>query len=352
VVPVYGFRARYGYCNAAFLAAGEVIPLVTDTTWDDFLYHHFFKPLKMDRTSTTWAAINSDKNACKPYTLVNNQLVVMPFVNIDNLGPAASLNSSARDLCNWLLMQLDSGMFDGKRVFPWPVLRETRTSQMIVRDNTNPLFPSRHFQTYGLGWFMEDYNGKKIISHNGGANGFVTTTCFIPEMDLGIVVLTNTDANDLYTALRLQLIDAFMGLPYKNYSDIYYQNFKKDMKKQNDEISFWKYIADKESKSPVDVKLYEGTYYNPVYGKITVSSKAPSLPKGLPKGKLYLHFAHHPQVIGILEFMENNTFLCTYSDPEYGIKKIPFTVVDGKVKSVTVTVNEFIDFMPYEFVKE
>jgi len=354
VVPVYGFREKYGYCNSAFLTAGEIIPLVTDTSWDDFLKYNFFIPLKMNRTSTTWDKINSDNNACLPYTLVNGQLVKMPFVNIDNLGPAASINSCVKDLSNWLLMQLDSGRFEGKRIFPFEVLKATRQSQMIVRDNSNPLFPSKHFQTYGLGWFMEDYNGKKIIYHNGGANGFVTTTCFIPELNLGITVLTNTDANDLYTALRLQIIDAFMNLPYKNYSSIYYKNFSVATKIQDDEIKGWREIVAKKNNPPMDLKSFEGSYINSVYGTITINSGVAVIndPDAKYQSKLAIYFSHHPQLIGVLEYMENNTFLCTYSDPEYGVKKILFAVVGGKVKSVTVTVNDFIDFMPYEFTKE
>lgn len=354
VEPVYGFREKYGYCNAAFLAAGEIIPLVTDTSWDDFLKYHFFQPMKMNRTSTTWNKISSDNNACKPYTLADGKLTVMPYVNIDNLGPAASINSCVKDLSNWLLLQLDSGRFEGKRVLPWPVLQMTRQSQMIVRDNSNPLFPSKHFQTYGLGWFMEDYNGKKIIYHNGGSNGFVTTVCFIPEMNLGVTVLTNTDANDFYTTLRLQLIDAYMNLPYKNYSSMYYKNFTANMKTQDHEIKKWREIAGKRNKSPVDLKLFEGIYTNAVYGTITISSNSAVINAPDPKNQSYLsiQFAHHPQVIGVLEYMEGSSFLCTYSDPEYGIKKIYFAIEGGTVKSVTISVNDFIDFMPYVFVKK
>jgi CubicO group peptidase (beta-lactamase class C family) len=59
--PVYSFRDKFGYCNAAFLTAGEIIPAACDTSWDDFLKHRIFSPLQMTRTSTQWKQIDQDK---------------------------------------------------------------------------------------------------------------------------------------------------------------------------------------------------------------------------------------------------------------------------------------------------
>ncbi len=340
--PVYPFRTQFGYCNAGFLTAGELIPLVTDTTWDDFMRYHFFIPLGMSHTTTTWSAINTDTNACKPYTVVNKQLVQVPFVNVDNLGPAASINSCVHDLSHWLLMQLDSGRYNGRFIVPEPVLETTRTSNTIIQDQHNPYFPSRHFQTYGLGWFLEDYEGKKIISHDGGSNGFVTTVCIIPELNLGITVLTNTDMNYLYASLRQQLIDAYLGLPYQNQSAYNYQLLSNSWKREADEQKNEHALVSLNRKPELDLSQYCGTFSNPVYGRITVKEE---------KGKLNIYFSHHPLLIGHLEPLEGNDFLCTYSDPEYGVKKIPFSVTTNKANAVTITINDAIDFMPYLFTR-
>jgi CubicO group peptidase (beta-lactamase class C family) len=342
VNAVYPFRAHYGYCNAAFLTAGEIIPLVCDTTWDDFIKYHFFKPLEMTRTTSMWQGINSDNNACKPYTLADGKLMVMPYVNVDNLGPAASINSCVKDISHWLLMQLDSGRYKGKQVVPFPVLQMTRSSQTVVGDQYSPVFPTKHFQTYGLGWFLADYNGKKIISHDGGANGFVTTTCFIPEMNLGITVLTNTDENNLIGALRQQIIDAYMNLPYRSYSDMYLKRTLSAREKEEEIIKQERALVAKKNKSEIELKEYVGTYSNDIYGTLEIKEE---------KGKLNLYLSHHPQFVGHLELEEKSKFLCTYSDPEYGVKEIPFKVENNKSVSVTVTVNSFIESIPYEFVR-
>lgn len=343
VDPLYSFRSRYGYCNSAYLTAGEVIPAVTDTSWDDYIRAHFFQPLNMQRSSTKSETIYTAQNTCKAHTLVEGRITIIPYANVDNLGPAASIVSSANDLANWLLMQLDSGRFNGNEVVPFAALQATRRSQTVVNDITSKYFPGRHFQTYGLGWFMEDYYGKKVIQHDGGANGFVTTTCFVPELGLGIVVLTNTDANSLYAALRYQLIEAFMDMPYRNISQYYHQRNQQGLKQEQESLAKERAIAAKKHIPDLPLDAYRGTYYNPVYGEMTVRKE---------KGKLSLHFAHHPFLIGKLESQGGHNFLCTYSDPTYGVKKIPFTVEQNKVKSVTITVNDFIDMLPYEFTRK
>lgn len=66
---MYDFRDTWGYCNAGFVTAGEIIPAVTDTSWDDFILHNFFIPMEMNRSSTTYEKIVADKNACKAYTM-------------------------------------------------------------------------------------------------------------------------------------------------------------------------------------------------------------------------------------------------------------------------------------------
>ncbi|MFI5164250.1 MAG: serine hydrolase, partial [Bacteroidia bacterium] len=277
-----------------------------------------------------------------PYTKVDDKLVLLPYANVDNLGPAASVNSCVKDLSNWLMMQLDSGRFEGKRVVPFEALQMTRTSNMIVSD-MNPRSGS-NFQTYGLGWFMLDYHGVKVIRHDGGADGFVTTTCFVPALNLGIVVLTNTDVNAFYSSLRTQIIDAYMDIPYTNYSEKSYKRNSENVKKEDAEINKMREVVSKTPKPLPGLTQYAGTYYNEVYGKIEIQM--------LSKVELTLVFSHHPFLTGKLEPMGGNDFLCTYNIATYGTKKISFKVKDEKVKSVTIRVNDFVDMMEYEFVKE
>ncbi len=341
--PIHPFRYKYGYSNAGFIAAGEVILATTDTTWDDFLLHRFFKPMSMNRTSTTYAGMVNDNNACLPHTMVDGKLVKMPLTNIDNMGASASINSCVGDMKNWLLLQLNNGQLNGKQIIPADVIAETRKSNMVVNDINSKLFKSKHFATYTLGWQMNDYNGRRVIEHSGGANGFVTKTELVPEENLGVIVYTNTDANSLYDALCKQVLEAYMGMPYRNVSEMYYNNSLKAKEATTIKMKAIKDTIEFKNKPALKLNDYCGIYTNSLYGKVEVK---------LEKGKLQLFMEHHPNNIGKLDFINDNRFLCTYTDVTCGVEPLSFKIENNQVKSVTVKVADFIDYLSYEFVKQ
>src|SRR6185503_15881513 len=131
-----------------------------------------------------------------------------------------SISSSVNDMSKWVLMQLNGGKLNEEGIIPPAAIAQTRTPQSIL-GNGGHMFNKAHFALYGLGWFLEEYAGRKIVAHTGGVNGFVTSVCLVPEEKLGIIVLTNTDANNFYEALRNEIEDAYLGLPYRNYSKVF-----------------------------------------------------------------------------------------------------------------------------------
>ncbi|GAB1447659.1 MAG: serine hydrolase [Bacteroidia bacterium] len=343
--PVHPFRYKYGYCNAGYITAGEVILAVTDTVWDDFIDARYFKPLGMKHTSSRYKDMVSDANACVPHSLVRGKLVAIKLTNIDNMGASASINSCVADMANWLLMQLDSGRFNGKQVIPFPVLAETRRSNMIVNDVRSPIFKTKHFSTYGLGWSSYDYEGRRVWEHSGGANGFVTKTEFIPEENLGILVYTNSDQNSLYDALVKQIIEAYFGMPYRNLSEKYFlagvEGRKKEIAQQDSLVRLAEMV--KKQKMVPDLKAFTGVYTNELYGTIELK---------LEKGNLNMYMSQHPNNIGRLSYLGNDKFLCVYSDITCGEMVFPIKRdASGKPIAIDVRVNDFIDYLPYTFLK-
>ncbi|MEO5644616.1 MAG: serine hydrolase [Bacteroidia bacterium] len=334
--PLFGLRAKFGYCNAAYLTAGEIIPIVTGQSWDAFVKATFFDPLKMSRTSTTHAAILSDKNACKPHTFYQGKFFAFTPDNIDNLGPAGSVNSCVKDLSHWLLMQLDSGRYDGKQIVPFSVLKETRKSQTIL-DNRSA---TSHFTTYCLGWFSNDYNGRQVFYHDGGADGFLSTVCFIPELNLGITILINSDNSTLYSDLRKQIIDAYMNLPYQNYSAISSARTKKGMLADAEQIKTWQDSAALKLPLPIPLANVTGKFYNKVYGMMKITTDG---------GKIGATFEHHPAMFGKLEYIGNNRFLCTFNTSMWGVNMATFEIKNGRLMSITFHINPSVDMMSYTF---
>jgi len=338
----YPFRYTYGYCNAAFITAGELISEITDTTWDDFLLYRFFKPLGMVHTNTKHQLMLKDKNACSPHTLVKNKLTTIPLVNIDNMGASAAVQSCVADMSKWLLVQLNNGNYNGVQVVSEKALQETRKSATIVSDANGGLFKSRHFITYGLGWRSYDYEGKRVYEHSGGANGFVTKTEYIPEEKLGVIVYTNTDANSLYDALCKQVIEAYINVPYRNLSEIYSQSAeKKRIAEQKQQAEMDVLLAQK-NKPNQPLAEYAGEYTNSFYGKAWIKNE---------NGQLNLYFENHPQNIGIIQHVKDGKFICTFSDITCGVEPLSFTIKENKVTGVTIKVADFIDYLSYDFSK-
>jgi hypothetical protein len=295
----------------------------------------------MDNSLALSKDIASAPNRSSAHTVVDGKLRKIAYGRIDNIAPAGSISSSVKDMSKWVMAQLDGGKLDGRQVIPGAAISQTWTPHSIL-GNGGPSFNTGHFALYGLGWFLEEYNGKKIVSHTGGVNGFVTAVTLIPEEKLGVIVLTNTDANNFYEALKQEIVDAMLGLKYRNYHQSAWSaqesNNKeraKQLKAKNDTISA-------KPATVLPLANFAGKYIHDVYGGMSIEVK---------NGKLVASFEHHKGRYAELEPLGGARFLATFNDPLYGIKVWPFNVDNGKVKSVTVRVADFVEFLPYEFRK-
>jgi len=342
--PVSDFRTTFGYCNAAFLVAGEIIPVVSSYTWEEYISKTILKPLKMTRTFLSSEIMSKDNNASSGHSAYIDSLIVIPYDKVDNLAPAGSICSSVRDIARWLLMLTERGKFEEEEIIPEEVIEKTYTPNTIIGLNKSNIFRGiKHIRTYGLGWQVEDYAGKLLVSHTGGVNGFVTSTCFLPEEKLGIAVFTNTDNNYLYEALKYQIIDSYLRLPYRNYSNLFYEFRKDEILKMKEFINKENSIAKTSPQPEFPLEMYSGNYVNNIYGEIEIK---------LEENFLKINFEHHPFLHATLTPRGGNSFLCTYNHPGYGIKIIEFSTLNGEINSVTIKVNDAIDFMPYEFIKK
>lgn len=339
--PLYSFRSKWGYTNAAFMTAGEIFPKVTGKTWAEFLKEKIFLPLNMNNTLALSKDIVSASNTATAHTVWRGELRKVAYGSIDAMAPAGAISSSVNDLSKWVLMQLNNGKIDDKEIVPASAIAKTRFPHSII-GNGGTMFNTGHFALYGLGWDLQEYNGKKIVAHTGGVNGFVTSVTLLPEEKLGIVVLTNTDANSFYEALKWELMDAYLGLPYRNYSNRMLLRQRISDSEMEKMLTAKRDTINSKPKTPLPLNDYTGEYVHELYGKMNIK---------LEKGELIMRFEHHPTRHSKLEALGGNRFLSTWNDPLYGVKVLPFTVENGRVKSLTVRVADFVEFTPYEFVK-
>jgi CubicO group peptidase (beta-lactamase class C family) len=321
--------------------AGECLEKIEGVSWEQFIRERIVKPLEMNRTLVLTAEIDQAKNLASAHTMVDGQLQVIPHCKIDNIAPAASITSSISDLSHWLIALLDSGRYNGKQVIPFMAIKKAQSPKSIIRPARHP-FNSSHYSLYGLGWDLRDYEGREIVSHTGGVDGFVTSVTLLPEEKLGIVVLTNTDHNGFYEALKWEIIDAYLGLPYRNYSQFYLERYEALWHNDQQQVTAWRDSASMNPELPLKLSKFEGKYTHDVYGEAFLEAR---------DNYLYLTLEHHPDLTAKLEYIGNDRFLCTYSHTMWGIKVFPFIIEDGKVRSFTLSVADFLEFTTYDFVK-
>ncbi len=342
VKPPLSFRASYGYCNSCFLTAGQVLHQATGIPWEVYIYDSILAPLNMTNTHALGNGMINMPGAATPYTnAFTGTLIKLPYDNVDNLAPAGSMVSCVNDLSHWIMMQLDSGKYNNKQVLPWKVVQQTRGVNTLLSTKRNDELQG-HFVSYGLGVFIRDMNGRQVYDHTGGADGFVTNVCFVPEEKLGITILTNNDNQEFFELLRYQILAAYLNMPYKNYSKESLPGFKAEQNKITGNINTLKRRV-KGNAPDLPLSSYAGIYNNELFGKIYISAKGNNLEIG---------FDNHKNLTAGLQYMDNGEWLLSYNTIAYGIFPLRFLIKDKKVIATDIKVNDFLEYDPYTFVKE
>ena len=138
------------------------------------------------------------------------------------------------------------------------------------------------------------------------------------------------------------MLDAYLGVPYRNRSKLALKGFNDEMQKILKEISDWKARV-KGDAPALPLQAYAGTYTNELYGTITISVRE----KGLT-----LKFNSHENLSATLDYMDNGEWLMQYNNIEYGIFSVKFKINNNKVVSIETKQNEFVEIDPYVFMKK
>ena len=206
-------------------------------------------------------------------------------------------------------------------------------------------WPSTHYKAYGLGWSTFDYLGQKVIGHGGGYDGFITNTTFVPEENLGFIILTNKNTS-LYYPLMYKTLDVLLGneeetdwskmiLSFINQRD---SSEKKAAEKAEAE-------RNKDSKPTLPQEDYLGTYNCEMYGDAKVY---------MEDGQMKVHLMPTQIFVGDLTHWEYNTWQIEFKKvPSLPKGKVNFTIDEnGKVTDMLIDVpNPDFDFTELKFEK-
>lgn len=195
--PWTGFREKFYYNNIMYLAAGMAAGDAVGKDWDTLIVERILNPLGMKDSNISVSRCKNDGRLAKGYQWEEDRRAFrrLAMRTVDNVGPAGSINSNVLDMAKWVRFQLRCGTFEGKRLISEESLRETRTKQTDIAGGVG----------YGLGWMLREWEGQPLIEHGGNIDGFAAQVAFLPESDLGYVMLCNVTGT-LFQQLSMGLV--------------------------------------------------------------------------------------------------------------------------------------------------
>ena len=203
--PTAKLGEKWQYQNIMYTAAGEAVAQAEHSTWDKLIATRIFKPLGMTNSDTSAAAMQKARDYSLGYDYNPSTKVTrhLPQRAIEPAAPAGAINSSARDMAQWVRLMLNNGTYNGKRLVSEKSFDELVKKQMNIGGTVD----------YGFGWFLRDWNGHKVVEHGGNIDGFNSQVAFMPDQKLGFVLLTNVTASPLGAFAMNTIWKAFLGDP-------------------------------------------------------------------------------------------------------------------------------------------
>lgn len=299
--PVSNFRTKYDYDNLLYVIAGEVIEKVSGKSWCEFVENRIMQPIGMNKSACSWSRLKDTANTIVPHVPTDGKLEVIPRYTNHIFDAAAGIYSSVNDLSKWLILQLNDGKYDGRQLFSKSQHDEMWKAQTIMPiPDTKPY--KTLFRDYALGWRVEDVNGHLQVSHSGALDGVFTLTLMIPEINLGIIVLTNQQSGASFTAIANTIKDSYLGIKNPDHILALSADRKQkedDADKITDEV--WATAANnlKNKKQKIDFKKYTGSFTDNWFGEVSIFEK---------KGKLYFTSKRSPRLTGEIFYYKDNTF--------------------------------------------
>jgi CubicO group peptidase (beta-lactamase class C family) len=305
------FRGAYAYDNVLYLVAGEVIEAVTGRTWEEFMRARVLAPVGMTESDVLHSAAGAGGNVAGTHAEVNDTVrPIAPFLS-DNTNPAGGIMSGANDMAKWMMVQLDSGrVAGGGRLFS-----PASTSQLWREVTPMPIEPAPaglphlrpHFSGYALGLDVRDYRGKFLLQHTGGLPGYLSKVAMLPELRVGVAVLTNQESGAAFNAIAYRVLDHYLGARSADYPAAYAELGRKGREELRAAARRAAATRDSTSGPSLALERYAGTYRDRWYGDVVIERTGQGLA---------IRFVRSPLLVGDLVHWQHDTFLARWRDRE------------------------------------
>jgi CubicO group peptidase (beta-lactamase class C family) len=178
--PTARLHERFQYQNIMYSAAGEVVARANRSSWEEDVARRFFRPLGMRSTNTSIKEMRRFADFASGYNLNGQTAVKVPMRDVTSAAPAGAINSNLKDMAQWVRLMLGNGVFEGKRFVSEQGFDELTKEQIAFGA-----------YGYGLGWFIGEWRGHRMLFHGGNVDGFNAMVALLPDQNIGFAILTN-----------------------------------------------------------------------------------------------------------------------------------------------------------------
>ena len=346
--PVSAFRTQYDYDNILYLVAGELIRRVSGQPWQEFVRERIMEPLGMDHSYTLPPGMTGAEDLAVPHLYSDGRLKTIPYYELDpekTNGAAGGVLSNAEDLCRWMLLHLNGGRYGQnleKQLFSPSSQEEMWSIHTPMSVRSHPRYRSR-FSGYGLGWRLADMAGYFTVSHTGDLSGMLSKTFMVPDLDLGVVVLTNSyyGGGPLFQAVSQTIVDSYLGMEAFDWTTYYLERFESGQGVASEAVTrVWETVHN--GRHEFDPDDYLGTYADPWFGRVRVT---------LNEGQLWFASERSPRLTGPMLHYKATTFAIPWEFREMDADAFAIFGLDEEGKAVSIRmkgISPDIDFS-YDF---
>ena len=351
IKPATSFRNSYAYDNLLYIVAGKIIALKSGKSWGETVRERILNPVGMSTTTISLAENAGNANVSGAHSKINGKIELVKQVPAHNAVGAVGINTSAEDIAKWMNVLLAEGVTgkdaQGKdvRLFSAAQSREIFTphTPMKISEPKPTLAATKpNFFSYGLGFQLRDYKGRKLAMHGGALQGFYSRVVMVPEAKLGIAILTNAESSGAMTSLQYRLLDHYLDAAPSDWikliADVEEEATAKDLAAQK------KAGASRAAKSAPSLPLaaYDGDYQDPWYGVVSIKQVG---------NKHVMSFTRTPDLTGELEHFQHDSFIVRWKERNFNADAyVTFSLnPDGSIDRMKMApVSEQTDFS-YDF---
>ncbi|MDJ0756467.1 MAG: serine hydrolase [Ardenticatenaceae bacterium] len=208
--PSSPFRANFVYQDVVFTCAGAILEHITNEPYETLIDQQLLQPLNLRDSTFERSKARATGRLAQPFGLIDGSVGPIPFCDTRYFAPSAGLYSTATEMIEWVKLQLNRGRHHDRQLISKAGMAWIHRPH-VVAPNAAAMFGGG-LTTYGQGWFQNALHGRTLIAHGGSFNGYRTFMGFVPEENIGAVVLTNLNVTEGVSAAGLLILDHLLGI--------------------------------------------------------------------------------------------------------------------------------------------